>query len=191
MRTWSKRVATLSVAITLPLAAIMTPANAEVQQPNVPPVTSIIDHPMSNEEVAAAAAELDYLFTTVFREGSEGWSVNKEAADVANISVAEAQQIADALNERNSSSHRPVLRHAVNSKEYARCVLNSVGLGSLTNAALEGGSQLGYLIAAKNWKEVAWVLGRLAGVQALKGGVIGAVATLTAAGGWCATPWAS
>ena len=48
-----------------------------------------------------------------------------------------------------------------------------------------------YLIAVKNWKEVAWVLARLVGVNALKGGVAGAAAALAGAGAWCATKWAS
>ena len=77
------------------------------------------------------------------------------------------------------------------SPEYRQCVLNAVGLGGLTASAAGGGSQLAYLIAAQNWKEVAWVLARLVGVNALKGGVAGAAAALAGGGAWCATKWAS
>ena len=48
-----------------------------------------------------------------------------------------------------------------------------------------------HLIATKNFKEVAWVLARLAGVNSLEGGVAGAAAALVGAGAWCATPFAS
>lgn len=80
--------------------------------------------------------------------------------------------------------------HSVKSEEYRKCVLNAVGLGSLVGAAASGQSQLGYLMATQNWKEVAWVLGRLVGVNALKGGIVGLTASLAGAGAWCATPWA-
>lgn len=184
----ANRTASLTAALTVSLAGLAAPAIAEEQDQPQLPVEQLVNQPLSDAEYADAEEALEELFTTIIQEGRRGWTVDETAAENAGISIEQAQQIAEALNAKTS---RRVPRHAVNSEEYKRCVLNAVGLGGLTASAAGGGSQLGYLIATQNWKEVAWVLGRLVGVNALKGGVAGATAALAGAGAWCATPWAS
>lgn len=185
-----KRLSAVSVALAVSVASMTVPAMATPAEAPVVPAEEIFEQPLSEQDIAQAEAALEELFTTIIQEGTDGWTVNAAAAADAGLSIPEAQQVADALNGTVNAPRR-VPRHAVDSEEYRRCVLNAVGLGGLTASAAGGGSQLAYLIAARNWKEVAWVLGRLVGVNALRGGVAGATAALAGAGAWCATPWAN
>ncbi|WP_198932391.1 MULTISPECIES: hypothetical protein [unclassified Pseudonocardia] len=137
---------------------------------------------LSPDEVRRVTEEVRYLFSVVLVNENGLWRVNP--AFVHDKDFRELGRVANALNE-------PIDYHAFNSPKYRQCVLNAVGLGAFTASAAGGGSQLGYLMAAKKWTEVAWVLARLVGVNALKGGVVGTAAALAGAGAWCATPWAS
>ena len=149
----------------------------------------VLEEELTSEQVDQAAEKAEQLFTELLRSTEAGWVVNEDAAQREGVPVEELESLARTLNQQRSKSRYSV-KWAVNSVEYRRCVLNAIGLGALISAANSGGSQLGILIAAKNWKEVAWVLARLVGVNALKGGVAGAAAALAGAGAWCATPWA-
>lgn len=143
---------------------------------------SVEGESLSPDEVRRVTEEIRFLFSVVLVNENGLWRVN--SAFVHDKDFRELDRVANALNE-------PIDYHAFNSPKYRQCVLNAVGLGAFTASAAGGGSQLGYLMAAKKWTEVAWVLARLVGVNALKGGVVGAAAALAGAGAWCATPWAS
>ncbi|WP_226351874.1 hypothetical protein [Pseudonocardia sp. ICBG601] len=144
-------------------------------------VSPVGDESLSPDEARRAAEEAEYLFSVVLVNDGGRWRVNP--AFSRDKDFRELTQVAEALN-------APIAYHAIDSPQYRECVLNAVGLGALTAGAAKGGSQLAYLMAAKKWKDVAYVLARLVGVNALKGGLAGAAVSLAGAGAWCATPWA-
>ncbi|MEL4183543.1 hypothetical protein MTQ17_09910 [Corynebacterium bovis] len=176
--TLATRCVTALLALTVPLTASTAANAAPTAQPKYPTLQSAWD----SEQVAA---EAEILFAEVLTENEGSWRVNEDAARRHGVDITEAEAIAKALN-------TPIiaLRHSVKSEEYMKCVLNATGLGGLVGAAGGGGSQLKYLLAVKKWREAAWVIVRLVGVNAIKGGVAGLATTLAGAGAWCATPWA-
>ncbi|MFW5459032.1 hypothetical protein [Streptococcus hyovaginalis] len=158
---------------------------------------------VTGENVEKFESELEEFFTEVVYETESGWDVDYTKADKFNLKSSELVEIRNFLNalyeapestlerlHRESSPRLVSPQYQVGSDEYVRCVLNATGLGAFVGAAGGGGSQLKYLMVTKNWKEVAWVLARLVGVNALKGGVAGFAVTLAGAGAWCATKWA-
>ncbi|WP_156812845.1 hypothetical protein [Corynebacterium ulceribovis] len=149
-------------------------------------------HELSNEELEQAAAASEELFGTLLNKRDGHWKVNEEAAADSDVPIEQLEAIANSLNGNNrDGSPRIAPRHAVNSQAYRDCVIDATGLGALVGGAAGGGSQLAYLIAVKNWKDAAYVIVRLVGINAVKGGVAGLAATLAGAGAWCATPWAN
>ncbi|MFD4785051.1 hypothetical protein ACFWNH_28925 [Rhodococcus qingshengii] len=182
------RIAIAALALSVPIAGVsVAHADPTADNGTAPlPAASIVDHAVTAEELTLAEQRSEHLFSVLLTEQDGTWTVNSAQAQSENVESQVLTQIADILNDKPTRTQR----HAVNSEGYRNCVLNAVGLGGLTGGAAKGGSQLAYLIATKNWKEVAWVLGRLVGVNALKGGVAGATAALVGAGAWCATPFA-
>ena len=182
--------AALALILSCTSAAV---ANADTQNAeNVQKPEPITTHELSPADMDAAQRNMETLFTTLLHQDNGKWVVNEKEARETGTSVKELQTIANSLNGRDANGKPQISTyHSVKSPEYRKCVLNAVGLGGLTASATGGGSQLAYLIAVKNWKEVAWVLARLVGVNALKGGVAGAAAALAGGGAWCATKWAS
>lgn len=175
------RFSTMALAFMLPLASMSavqaTPAEFSPE--------SVFTEELSEEQLAAAQKELSVLFTEVLTAESGKWTVNEDAAIKHGVSLEDAYSLAGALTEPTIST-----RHAVNTKEYRDCVINATGLGALVGAAGGGGSQIAYLIAVKNWKDLAYVIVKLVGVNAVRGGVAGLAVTLAGAGAWCAIPWA-
>ena len=145
----------------------------------------VLERELTQEEISKAEVEAEKLFTELLQQDEAGiWRVNEQAAKANGVDVSDLRAIADQLNTQGTEEH------AFGSPEYTSCVLDNVGLGALFEAVTKGAPQFQFLLAAQNWREVAWVLFRLVGGQALRGGIVGTAAALAAAGAWCATPWA-
>ncbi len=71
-------------------------------------------------------------------------------------------------------------------RSYSQCILDKSGFGFVGGAAR---GALNRLIQKKMWKQAAIKIISIVGRSALKGGVVGLVAALIAAAGWCALPW--
>lgn len=172
------------------LGATATAAPTTEAQPEQP--ESALTHELSDAELEEAAAASEELFGTLLNERDGEWTVNQKAAAKSNVPVEQLEAIANSFNGKNrDGSPRITPQHSVNSQEYRDCVINATGLGALVDGAAGGGPQLAYLLAVKNWKDAAFVIVKLVGVNAVKGGVAGLAATLAGAGAWCATPWAN
>lgn len=179
--------AILPISLTNSVSAAEKSTSAPVTSTkNSAPDQKIMDHELTQEEAHEAEAAIEKLFTKFIQQDPSGkWVVNEEAARAEKVDTSQLKVIAEDLNKEQTQEH------SIKSREYRRCVLNSVGMGTLAGAANSAGSYINWLIMVKRWDELAWVLARVIGVNALKGGVAGAAATLAAAGAWCATPWAS
>lgn len=71
-------------------------------------------------------------------------------------------------------------------RSYSQCILDKSGFGFVGGAAR---GALNRLIQKKMWKQAAIKIISIVGRSALKDGVVGLVAALIAAAGWCALPW--
>lgn len=71
-------------------------------------------------------------------------------------------------------------------RSYSQCILDKSGFGFVGGAAR---GALNRLIQKKMWKQTAIKIISIVGRSALKDGVVGLVAALIAAAGWCALPW--
>lgn len=183
-----RRLVTLVLTLSLPFSSTGI-ANAAPHQESVAAPAAAVDHELSPAEIAQAEQNAQVLFTELLQQENGTWSVNEDAAMEEGVSTADLQALANSLNGRSADgTPRVTPYYSVNSEEYKSCVLNAVGLGAFVGAASGGGSQLGFLIATQNWREVAWVLVRLVGVNAVKSGAVGLAVTLAGAGAWCATP---
>ncbi|WP_255312203.1 hypothetical protein [Rhodococcus rhodnii] len=177
-------IAAATIALSAATGAVASASPAEVDGPSTPDSSlQIVDRPLTDEELRVAEKQAEHIFTDLIVQDNYEWVVNEQLAHAEGVDVDALAAVTQVLNQ-------PSPEHSVSSPGYRQCVLNAVGLGGLTGGAAGGGSQLAYLIATKNFKEVAWVLARLVGVNALKGGVAGATAALVGAGAWCATPFA-
>lgn len=90
-------------------------------------------------------------------------------------------QIANNLNDADSSLETTLQART----SYGQCVLNQIGFSGLTGL-LSGG--LDKLLTRGLWKEAALVILKAVGLNAVKGGVVGPVASLAAAAALCAVP---
>ena len=76
--------------------------------------------------------------------------------------------------------------HAVRSKDYAKCVLETTGLSSLIGI-FHGA--LTKLLENQLWKQAAMYILKAVGPAAFRGGAVALAASLAASAIWCATPW--
>lgn len=136
---------------------------------------------VSEAEINSLAGELEKFFENVLVDRGNGEYEVDRGALVAQYGKRTAQQVMEIL-EPNVSAGQP----GSTRETYGECVLNFAGFGTLYGAA--DGSIRGYL-QGRQWKKAAKEIVKLAGRQAVRGGIIGLAASLAAGGAWCARPW--
>lgn len=151
---------------------------------------------ISSAELAEMERELDLIFSVYLQEVGGTWVVNRNAASQAGVSVSHLETIAESMNlpPVSTSTARRVSSVSVNpdhrfgSEAWTRCVVNFTGFGSVYGF-LDGSLKAD--IKAKRFKRPALAIIKIVGRSAVRGGVVGLVASLGAGATWCSTRWAS
>ena len=140
-----------------------------------------IEKELTSSEKIKLEKNVQLLFEIYLsRDNNGNWYVTETGlhSEVPNTSLRTMAQI---LN------NGPIKPNGNNSeRSYSQCILDKSGFGFVGGAAR---GALNRLIQKKMWKQAAIKIISIVGRSALKGGVVGLVAALIAAAGWCALPW--
>lgn len=205
---FTRKLATRLAGTLVTGSLILMPATiAEAAAPGamryVPSAASATTRSLSAAETQQVAADLETIFSVYMSRDATGrWVAHPEAIKDPSVKVSQIQTLAANLNAAEKSAKTSAKKiastgtssakpdHAFGSAAYLRCVLNYTGFGGIYG--LLSGGQTGFMafLAAKRWADAAWVLIKLVGAGAVRGGVAGLVISLAAAAAWCATPWA-
>lgn len=163
-------------------AAILPAGYAKAETLNDQHLTGVEQNTeVSEAEINSLADELENFFENVLvNRGNGEYEVDRAALD-AQYGKRTAHQVMRILEPNVPAGQLGNTRES-----YGECVLNFTGFGTLYGAA-DGGIR-GYL-QARQWRKAAKEIVKLAGRQAVRGGIIGLAASLAAGGAWCARPW--
>ena len=149
---------------------------------------SVVESNVSDVNIDNYAKRLEIIFSRYlkFNEINKKWTIT-QAGEFSHVPKEVLENLIHKLNANASvdkiSSND---NHAVRSKDYAKCIINATGLGSLAGVFTGAFTKL---LEKQLWKQAAMYILKVAGSAAFRGGAVGLAASLAASAIWCATPW--
>lgn len=179
-----RSIAVVVVALSTCISLVSTAQASEIVD-NEP---SVVESNVSDANIDNYAKRLEIIFSRYlkFNEINKKWTIT-QSGEFSHVPKEVLENLIHKLNANASvdkiSSND---NHAVRSKDYAKCVLETTGISTLIGVF---NGALTRLLENQLWKQAAMYILKAVGPAAFKGGAVGLAASLAASAIWCATPW--